>query len=262
MCPGFASAQAFSSLGKAHLTPPVSVLPARHPLQEVLQDSLAGRGLAASELPAGLFLGSSKGAGHIQPRVFRSLTGQLISTSLLHLQPLPRVMQSISAQYRRPRPASSLSDFSPSFPRTQQLSFIHSFIHSPICKRILNAALFQACAKCWSHRDELGDSAQHLRAHSLLGEARQPSGRCGEVLGLGKPGLGEGDRGDAGRECANDANRRFSGCLPVWCLYMRPESRGEAVIFTLSRSHSSDVEMGRPRVPGGPACPHSPHLCV
>ena len=40
----------------------------------------------------------------------------------------------------------------------------------------------QACAKCWSDRDKSGDSAQHLRAHSLLGEAGQASGRCGEVM--------------------------------------------------------------------------------
>ena len=55
--------------------------------------------------------------------------------------------------------------------------------------------------------DESGDSAQHLRAHSLLREAEQLSGRCGEVLGLGKPGLG-GEKGDAGRECANGDNGR------------------------------------------------------
>ena len=165
--------------------------------------------MAAASLPLrylpGLFLGSSKGAGHIHPCVLWSLTGQLISTSLLHLQPLPRLMQSISAQYQWLRLVSSLSDFSPCVPRTQQLSFTHSFIHSPISKHILSAALFQACARCWSHREELGDSAQHLRAHTLLREAEQPSGRCGEVLGLRKPGLG-GERGDAGRECANGDN--------------------------------------------------------
>ena len=161
-----------------HLTPPVSVLPPWHSCRKSSMIHWLTVASFPLSSPPSLLLGSSKGAGHIHPHVSWSLTGQLISACLLHPQPLPRALRRIRTQYWGQHLTSSLSDFSPCVPSTQRPSFIHSFIHLSICQT-QSAALFQACARGWSHSGESGDSAQHLGAHSLLREAEQPSGRRG-----------------------------------------------------------------------------------
>ena len=105
VCPGFESAQDFSSLGKAHLTPPVSALPPQHPLQEVLQDSLVGSSLAASEVPARSLPGFIQGCWTHSPMCVM-VTHR---SAHLHLPPPPSASPQAHAEYKCSVPMAEAS---------------------------------------------------------------------------------------------------------------------------------------------------------
>lgn len=126
--------------------------------------------------------------------------------------------------------ARLFSDFSaslaPSTGRgTTWASFIHSFTH-PFARYISGAALFQACARCWSHCAEQGRSSPASQISRASGEGGEAS--IGEVLGWKKPRLGGGE----GR-CVVGAKIHFRECLSCGSCRQGLESGSEAVTFTL-----------------------------
>lgn len=181
--------------------------------------------------PPSLLLGSSKGAGHIHPHVSWSLTGQLISASLLHPQPLPRALQRISTQYWGQHLTSSLSDFSPCVPSTQRPSFIHSFT-CPFSKH--RALLYSKLVPGPGHTVMSRGTQPSILDLTVCWQRRSSHQADGGGAGTGEaqPGRRGGGEIQVGRR-VHGAKVHFPVCLPVWLLYARVESEGEAVTFTL-----------------------------